>query len=322
MTQPKISVIIPVYNVEKYLDECVCSVRAQTLQDIEIILVDDASPDECPRMCDEYAAADSRIRVVHQENRGLGGARNSGLKIVRGKYVFFLDSDDWIVQNGLEWMFRQAERTGADVVLTGETLFMEDTGKFAPGWRDYFNVRGTRRLRGNNLIKTFTPGCCRLYRMEFIKKNELRFVEKCFFEDNSWGEFIILLANYAAFVPSVYFYRQRGASITGHFDMRGTDMVKDFAFFCDYVRMHNIRSRKLKLCHIWQMNRFVYYTFNLPSHLRMDFLREIRPSIAQMRVPVWYLWHVCRKNKLHFSIFRKLLKYAPMNTDKYYKAFD
>ena len=96
MKQPKISIIVPIYNVEKYLDECMLSLLNQTLEDIEIILVDDESPDNCPKMCDEYANKDKRVKVVHKKNGGLGLARNSGLDVATGEYVAFIDSDDFI----------------------------------------------------------------------------------------------------------------------------------------------------------------------------------------------------------------------------------
>ena len=93
---PKVSIIIPIYNVEKYIDKCIESVINQTLDDIEIILIDDESPDNCPQMCDNYTAKDSRIKVIHKKNEGLGFARNSGLNIATGEYVTFLDSDDFV----------------------------------------------------------------------------------------------------------------------------------------------------------------------------------------------------------------------------------
>ena len=92
--KPLVSVIIPVYKVEAYLTACVESVLAQTWQDFEIILVDDGSPDQCPRMCDEFAARDSRIRVIHKENGGVSTARNVGIHAAEGTYLAFLDSDD------------------------------------------------------------------------------------------------------------------------------------------------------------------------------------------------------------------------------------
>lgn len=94
MNDIKVSIIVPIYNVEKYLCRCMDSLLNQTLKDIEIIMVDDGSPDNCPQMCDEYAKKDSRVKVIHKKNAGLGEARNSGLKIISGKFVAFVDSDD------------------------------------------------------------------------------------------------------------------------------------------------------------------------------------------------------------------------------------
>ena len=99
---PKISVIVPIWNVEKYLDRCIQSILNQTLKDIEIILVDDESPDNCPSMCDDYAKRYSNIKVIHKKNGGLGYARNSGLELATGKYVAFLDSDDWVEKEAYE----------------------------------------------------------------------------------------------------------------------------------------------------------------------------------------------------------------------------
>ncbi|MBO7489148.1 MAG: glycosyltransferase family 2 protein [Bacteroidales bacterium] len=94
MSSPILSIIVPVYKTEQYLDSCVKSIVAQTLQDWEMILVDDGSPDNCPMMCDQYAANESRIKVIHQENGGLSRARNQGILLARGKYIAFVDSDD------------------------------------------------------------------------------------------------------------------------------------------------------------------------------------------------------------------------------------
>ena len=93
---PKVSIIVPVYKVEKYLRKCIDSIINQTLKDIEIILVDDGSPDNCGKICDEYAAKDTRIKVIHKENGGLSSARNAGMEVAEGEYIGFVDSDDWI----------------------------------------------------------------------------------------------------------------------------------------------------------------------------------------------------------------------------------
>lgn len=103
--QPYFSVILPIYNVEKYLHRCVRSVLSQSFADFELILVDDGSPDSCPRLCDEFAAQDARIRVIHKENGGLSSARNAGAEIARGQYIWWVDSDDWIEQGALQRLY-------------------------------------------------------------------------------------------------------------------------------------------------------------------------------------------------------------------------
>lgn len=113
---PKVSVIIPIYNVEKYLDQCVHSAINQTLQDIEIILVDDESPDACPQMCDDYAKKNSRIKVIHKKNGGLGFARNSGIEVATGEYVTFLDSDDFVDLNTYEHLYNIAKTNSLDAI--------------------------------------------------------------------------------------------------------------------------------------------------------------------------------------------------------------
>lgn len=102
---PQISIIVPVYKVEQYLDRCVNSILNQTFTDFELILVDDGSPDRCPQMCDEWAKKDARIHVIHKENGGLSSARNAGLAVMQGEYVNFVDSDDWIEHHMLERLF-------------------------------------------------------------------------------------------------------------------------------------------------------------------------------------------------------------------------
>lgn len=114
---PKVSIIVPIYNVEKYLDRCMGSLINQTLRDIEIIMVDDGSPDRCPQMCDEYARRDSRIKVIHKKNGGLGYARNSGLEIATGEYIAFVDSDDYVDVRMYEYMYHELEKYSVDAVI-------------------------------------------------------------------------------------------------------------------------------------------------------------------------------------------------------------
>lgn len=123
MEEPLISVIVPVYEVEKYLDHCVKSIVDQTYRNLEIILVDDGSPDRCPQMCDEWAKRDSRIRVIHQSNAGSGAARNTALDAARGELIAFVDSDDYISHDMYEYLYKLMLQ-GADIAECGH----EDVG--------------------------------------------------------------------------------------------------------------------------------------------------------------------------------------------------
>lgn len=126
---PEISVIVPVYKVEKYFDRCVKSILNQTFKDFELILVDDGSPDRCPQMCDEWARKDARIRVVHKKNGGAASARNLGLQIFSGKYVLFVDSDDTIPCDAMGKMYDYAQQYDCDIVEGQMCIVREEAGK-------------------------------------------------------------------------------------------------------------------------------------------------------------------------------------------------
>lgn len=127
---PLISVIVPVYKVEPYLKQCLDSIVNQTYTNLEIILVDDGSPDKSPAICDEYASRDSRIAVIHKENGGLSEARNAGLDICKGEYISFVDSDDWIETNCIEILFDFAQKEHADLVIASHKETMLDSTTF------------------------------------------------------------------------------------------------------------------------------------------------------------------------------------------------
>ncbi|MBE6679129.1 MAG: glycosyltransferase family 2 protein [Ruminococcaceae bacterium] len=126
MNNPKVSVVVPVYNVEKYLERCVLSIVNQTYKNIEIILVDDGSPDSCPAMCDSFAAHDERIIAVHKQNAGLGMARNTGMEHASGDYIMFVDSDDYIDITAVEKCVAEILKTDADIVMFGRNNVSAD----------------------------------------------------------------------------------------------------------------------------------------------------------------------------------------------------
>lgn len=115
---PKISLIVPVYNVEAYLSQCYESILAQDFTDYEAIFIDDQSPDGCPALLDDWAASDQRIKVIHKQNGGVSRARNDGIAVAQGDYLFFMDSDDWLAEGALSALYENAISTGADIVMS------------------------------------------------------------------------------------------------------------------------------------------------------------------------------------------------------------
>lgn len=124
--QPLISVVVPIYKVEGYLSRCVDSIINQTYKNLEIILVDDGSPDNCPKMCDDYATNDSRIKVVHKKNGGLSDARNAGMKVATGEYISFIDSDDYIALDFFETLYNTMQSEKSDIVECSVVKFYEN----------------------------------------------------------------------------------------------------------------------------------------------------------------------------------------------------
>ena len=167
---PEISIIVPVYQVEKYLNECIDSILAQTFTDFELILVDDGSLDNCPALCDAAAEKDSRVRVIHQQNKGLSGARNAGIDIARGNWISFIDSDDIVDKNFCEKLYRAAMTSGAEIAACN-VLFLEEDGSLSSyqecPLRDEVlsQDEAFHRIRLAPLIQTAT----RLHRRELFK---------------------------------------------------------------------------------------------------------------------------------------------------------
>lgn len=190
-----ISVVIPVYNVEKYLQTCLDSILRQSFRELEIILVDDGSPDDCPQICDEYAIHDERIQVIHQKNQGISMARNAGIKAASGKYILFVDSDDVLEDTACENLWKRAESTQADVV-EGSTYWIDETGGIAqkekvrivqPHIIEETVLDGEtylfRQLKCEAYISTVWAY---MYKREFLLQNRLYFMEGVFREDEEW----------------------------------------------------------------------------------------------------------------------------------------
>ncbi len=218
MNEPLISVVLPIYNVEKVLRRCVDSVLNQTYRNLEVILVDDGSPDGCPAICDEYALQDSRIKVIHKQNAGLGYARNTGIENATGKYICFFDSDDYIEPTTLEECCTLAEKENADLVCYGHT---EETAeglvlknRIPRPAKDIFNGKEIREtLMPMTLAHCAKTGedwdlslsaWCELFSLETIQKNNFRFVS----EREIISEDIYSVLEYYSYCETVAFIKK------------------------------------------------------------------------------------------------------------------
>lgn len=165
--EPLLSVIIPVYKVEPYLCRCVDSVLNQTYRNLEIILVDDGSPDHCGAICDEYAAKDERVHVIHKTNGGLSDARNAGMAQMTGEYLTFVDSDDWLDDRALELLYQAIRETKADLVIGQHDRVEDGTGRVLQEPRKKIGL--VQMERKESIRQVFRQGCAswaRLYRKE------------------------------------------------------------------------------------------------------------------------------------------------------------
>ena len=222
--KPLLSIIVPVYDVERYLPKCIDSILAQTFTDFELILVEDGSPDGCPALCDAAAAKDARIRVIHQKNGGLSAARNAGLDVARGEWIGFVDSDDYIAPEMYEALYQAVQSTGADLALC-DYAEVDETG--APCLPPYTGL-AQRIFTGRELLKRATntmaqPAWNKLYRRAIFA--QLRYPEGKLNEDLFLIPEVCLQIQKAVVVPkALYYYVQRGGSIMNesktlrHFD--------------------------------------------------------------------------------------------------------
>lgn len=247
MGKPKVSVIVPIYNVEPYLRRCVNSILCQTLRDIEIILVDDGSTDNSASLCDDFAKADSRVTVIHQKNTGLSGARNAGLDIVTGEYVSFIDGDDSVLPRMLESMLDEALRYNADAVMCNIEMITDNgsTLLYTPqneridlscfDFSCYFIDYISKKRLGYNV-------CCMLYRASILRSCKLRFSDKMSFAEDIPFNLCFLAAakSIKTLDTPFYLYYRRTGSLT---TVVRTDYFEKYTLmmkiFLDFIKSEN-----------------------------------------------------------------------------------
>lgn len=242
MKDDLISVIVPIYKVERYLEECVASIRNQSYQNLEIILVDDGSPDNCGRMCDKFAAEDSRITVIHKKNGGLSDARNAGIEQAHGAYFAFVDSDDWISPSMIENLYNSLKSQNAQIALCAIEQVDDATGKhtrFDDGDSDKSVSRMEAQLRyfeDYQKAALYTVAWNKLYSRTLFEKE--RYPKGAVREDEFITYKLLYQANGIAYTAQTgYYYRTREESIMNQFGR------KQFFLFDAYLSKMDFYER-------------------------------------------------------------------------------
>ena len=253
MKEPLISIIVPVYKVEKYLNRCVESIVKQTYSNLEIILVDDGSPDQCPVMCDAWMEKDNRIKVVHKKNGGLSDARNAGMKISKGEFIGFVDSDDWIDQNMYQRLYEILSTDKSDISACGVKMFWEDSDLCQMLTQTNKCVlnreEAMKALIEESLIKQ--PVWYKLYKKELIR--DILFPVGKYHEDAFWSYQAIGMAKRVSITDYVgYYYWQRKESIMGeNYSIKRLDAIQALENRQSYLEVNFPSLALVGKCKLW-----------------------------------------------------------------------
>lgn len=250
---PLISIVVPVYNVEKYLDECVQSILCQTYTALEIILVDDGSTDAGGKICDEYALKDSRIKVIHKTNGGLSDARNAGINIAAGKYITFIDSDDFITPDYVSYLYNLCKEYNTKISVSAHTIYLENGNKI------YKGLYSTKKLSAKEALTSILldngvdlSAWAKLYEKNLF--TDINFPVGKNFEDTATTyKLFDKCDNIACGKEANYFYRIRKNSITTSISSdnfyKKLQLITNTEEMCNYIEnkypeLHNACERR------------------------------------------------------------------------------
>ncbi len=309
---PKASVIVPVYKVEEYLEKCVQSILAQTERDFELILVDDGSPDRCGALCDSLAQTDPRIRVIHQENQGLGGARNTGIREARGDWLLLVDSDDWIEPKILEKAMEAGLREEADLVMFAFRTVDEQGRELGVFREDMPKERGIGLQEHKEALLTAPCAWNKLYRRSFFQGTGLAYPPRVWYEDLRTSPKLMAKAGRMVFLDEVgYNYLQRQGSIMKSANLeRNREILDAFDDLLPWFRKEGLFEayrRELEYLAVFH----VYLTAGVRVALadrKSPLLRELAAYVEE-RFPGWrqnpYLPKLGGKRRLLVSLLQK-----------------
>ena len=270
--QPEISIIVPVYKTERFLDACIRSILGQTFADFELILVDDGSPDNCPALCDAVAAKDSRIRVVHQKNRGLSGARNAGLDTARGEWIAFVDSDDTITPDYCAKLYTAVQDTGARIAVCN---YRQVDETLVPIKEQYLHVRREvmtpEQALEHSTLLPYMVVWNKLYHKSIFEG--LRFAEGKLNEDTMLIAYAYEKADRIANIPdALYLYRKvAGSIVNSKITLCNLDRVEANYTVFECARRHGITG---SLCELYWV--LLHSLIDVGMHLTAEERRSAR----------------------------------------------
>ena len=314
---PKVSVIIPVYNVERYLRQCLDSVVNQTLHDIEIICVNDHSPDGSWDILKEYEAKDSRIRLLNSStNDGLGASRNKGLDVARGEYVMFLDSDDWLELNACEIAYNKISQYKTNMLLFDMKYFNCCKIKFNNGSKiqRWLSCPDLSKIKVADLNFNFmgsAEACYKIYRRDFLEKFHIRFSTLRAFEDTFfWVKCLVFTEYISVIEDKLYNYRRNNHSILGNcknylmiFDSR--NQVLDWLI----KEKHSVYIPFFIAAYISSVE---YYFFLIPLkkwHIKRLFFEKMKENFTRIS-HVHDVANIKVIRRRSMKRFRKIIKYS------------
>lgn len=295
---PLISIIVPIYNVEKYLTTCIDSILRQDYNNIEVILVDDGSPDNCPAICDEYLKKDSRIEVIHKKNGGLSDARNAGLAIAKGEYITFIDSDDYVAENYISRLYDALRQKGASIAICGiqlvdeNRIVTEQKSVTVGECLEIYSGREIikRELQGEWLLVTAWGT---LYSARTFSK--IRFPKARHYEDEFIFASIYSDEEQVACIPeNLYFYLQRSDSIMG-VRYKKQDCIDYLDMWHDRIRFFEDRGDKemlpsvIQSCLAWNVLYGAVNALDMGTEEQTLMKADIRK----------YFWKIFKRPYLH-----------------------
>ncbi len=309
---PKISIIVPVYNVEKYLEQCLDSLINQSMEDIEIICINDGSTDNSLELLKKLSLKDDRIKVFTQENSGLSATRNKGIDLAKGEYILFLDSDDWFELDTCKVVYENAQKFDSDLVIFLLKNYDESDGKYYED--NYYNnsCLDDKFLNtsfniddlGEKIFSLSVTAVNKLYKKSLLIENNIKFPVGLYFEDNPVYYEVMLLAKNISFVKEHFYLRRRhDSSITAKLDAKYYDTIKISNLLVDIFKKHNNSYNRFKKRFL--NNRIFYLSrwFNsIDDEFRIGYWERLRETFKDIDNEVYEDYHhnLSPKNKEFF----------------------